>query len=711
MNVLNLFKGWKGESGLTEKGIQGTTILGNIANIGLQKLGNGNRSGVGDLVSSIGGVIPGPWGIAAQGAGHLINAAFGSNINQGAVENYMSDISRLENAEYNAGNYKSLLQQKRALGNVNIDKDNLGTQGWLSSKLDSTYSDLNNQLLKAEAQNRLAFNLQAEDINENILNSAYSNLMKKGGRIHIEEKSSPSTAVRKRAVFTDNARRWHSLGGNLFEAGGLMHQHGGIFSNGVVTIGNGGTHEQNPFDGVQIGLDPQGVPNMVEEGEVIWNDYVFSNRLKPTQEFKDKYKVKGNTFADVAKEMQKESEERPNDPISKNGLEDSLTKLMIEQEKVRELESTDNSNNMFDKGGKKKSKTKNSEIEGLLKSVTEHDYYVNTLGYPTVKKGKDIEKHKKLDKALGYQEDIPDMDFVESFINTLFDGKKEYKTGSKARKNKFDVGGPKVPFMHNGKTISDYEFKKRLKDGTAQVSEEYKSKPFNTKGLRYAPAIDALTGFVGDTLNISNTPDFTSSRMVGDALSRITPVGYTPINEYMAYTPMDVNFYSNKLMADSAAARRGIANQGINPGMVNAGILAASNNAQTQLANLARTAEEHKQNQREKIATFNKGTKAIDAEGFLKADLTNKQAEELMFRGVLSQAQLYDKAMATPNAARANNRQAFFDTLGNIGKEAFVMDMIQKNPALLYDWFGQYKGANTGAYGGYLTIKNKKRRK
>ena len=358
MSVLNLFKGWKGESGLTEKGIQGTTILGNIANIGLQKLGNGNRSGVGDLVSTIGGVIPGPWGIAAQGAGHLINAAFGSNINQGTVENYMSDISRLENAEYNARDYNSLLKQRRALGNINIDRDNLGTQGWLSSKLDNTYSDLNNQLLEAEAQNRLAFNLQAEDINENTLNSGYSNLMKKGGRIHIKKenrgkftkycggkvtaeciargKRSSSPTIRKRATFAANARKWHhSLGGNLFDDGGLMHQHGGVFSNGVTFIGNGGTHEQNPFEGVQIGVDAQGIPNMVEEGEVIWNDYVFSNRLKLSKEFKDKYKVKGETFADVAKELQKESEERPNDPISNNGLEDSMMKLMIEQEGIR----------------------------------------------------------------------------------------------------------------------------------------------------------------------------------------------------------------------------------------------------------------------------------------------------------------------------------------------------------------------------------------
>ena len=442
MSVLNLFKGWKGESGLTEKGIQGTTILGNIANIGLQKLGNGNRSGVGDLVSTIGGVIPGPWGIAAQGAGHLINAAFGSNINQGAVENYMSDISRLENAEYNTGDYNSLLKQRRALGNISIDRDNLGTQGWLSSKLDNTYSDLNNQLLEAEAQNRLAFNLQAEDINEDALGSAYSNLMKKGGRIHIKKKNrgkftkycggkvtaaciargkkSSSPAVRKRATFAANARKWHhSLGGNLFDDGGLMFQHGGIFSNGITTINNGGTHEQNPFEGVQMGVDNQGIPNMVEEGEVIWQDYVFSNRLKPTKEFKDKYKLKGETFADIAKEMQKESEERPNDPISKSGLEDSMTKLMIEQEKVRSKSERNMPTNMFDGGGKKNNKSKSDTLDtsSMINSIFEHDYYVNQLGYKSVEEGKRLEKKYKVQKAID-DETTPDIDET-SYVITL----------------------------------------------------------------------------------------------------------------------------------------------------------------------------------------------------------------------------------------------------------------------------------------------------
>lgn len=115
-------------------------------------------------------------------------------------------------------------------------------------------------------------------------------------------------------------------------------------------IGNGGTHEQNPFEGVQMGVDPQGVPNLVEEGEVVFNDYVFSNRLKVPKKDRKRLRLKEGTFADAAEKLQKESAERPNDPISRRGLEASMNRLAGIQEGVRERKG----GNKFDEGGWKK---------------------------------------------------------------------------------------------------------------------------------------------------------------------------------------------------------------------------------------------------------------------------------------------------------------------------------------------------------------------
>jgi DNA-directed RNA polymerase specialized sigma24 family protein len=73
---------------------------------------------------------------------------------------------------------------------------------------------------------------------------------------------------------------------------------------------------------------------------VIWNDYVFSNRLKVTKEVCKELRVgqkkDGFTFAEVAKKLLKESKERPNDPISKRGLDANMQKLEDAQEELKQ---------------------------------------------------------------------------------------------------------------------------------------------------------------------------------------------------------------------------------------------------------------------------------------------------------------------------------------------------------------------------------------
>lgn len=143
-----------------------------------------------------------------------------------------------------------------------------------------------------------------------------------------------------------------TLDSNQKAFGGILDTN---FSNGINIIGNGGTHQQNKLGGVQIGVDQNGIPNLVEEGEVVWNDYVFSNRLKVPKDMRDKYKLKKDiTFANAAKKLQKESEERPNDPISKRGLDALMQDIMTSQEGVRQ-QSNNTSSNKFAEGGIKDS--------------------------------------------------------------------------------------------------------------------------------------------------------------------------------------------------------------------------------------------------------------------------------------------------------------------------------------------------------------------
>lgn len=166
---------------------------------------------------------------------------------------------------------------------------------------------------------------------------------------------------------------YKALGGymdNLFSRGGYLgHTHGGMFDNGVTFINEGGSHEDNPYGGVQSGVDNEGNPNLVEEGEVLYNDYVFSNRLYATDKQLEEYGLPKRyanwTFARIANELSKESEERMYDPISKNGLEDSMGKLMSLQESIRQ---TDNNSNVFAEGGDKNDESQDNTQDILAEA-------------------------------------------------------------------------------------------------------------------------------------------------------------------------------------------------------------------------------------------------------------------------------------------------------------------------------------------------------
>lgn len=127
-------------------------------------------------------------------------------------------------------------------------------------------------------------------------------------------------------------------GGKFFALGGDMQTNGADFPTGLTHIDAGLSHEINPNEGVQVGVDSKGTPNLVEEGETIWNDYVFSNRIKLDNTTKDAFhinKKRDITYADEAKRLEKEVKERPNDPISQAAFNAQMEKLQEQQERQK----------------------------------------------------------------------------------------------------------------------------------------------------------------------------------------------------------------------------------------------------------------------------------------------------------------------------------------------------------------------------------------
>ena len=365
--------------GLDKLGIsQGN--LGGIANTAVSTISgfmnpSGNQTGIGNTMQTIGGIasnIPGVGGLVGAGVnllGGITNAAFGSNINEEFVDQTKADIKNQSNYVSEASTNTELLSDFSTHRDLaNVTKDQVGTEGWFSSKASRITNQLNKDI--DEANTRAWMSLGNTAFNVDKMNDlmAMQNISAYGGPIHIKKENrgkftdycggkvtneciqrglnSPNPLTRKRANFARNARGWSHADGGFLDTN---------FSNGINIIGNGGTHQQNKLGGVQMGVDYNGIPNLVEEGEVVWNDYVFSNRLKVPKDMREKYKLhKDITFAEAAKKLQKESEERPNDPISKRGLDALMQDIMTSQEGVRQ-QSNNTSSNKFAEGGIKDS--------------------------------------------------------------------------------------------------------------------------------------------------------------------------------------------------------------------------------------------------------------------------------------------------------------------------------------------------------------------
>lgn len=511
---------------------------------------------------------------------------------------------------------------------------------------------------------------------EQTLTVSPMNTFKDGGGIHIKKanrgkftkycggkvtsaciakgKRSSSPAVRKRATFAANARKWHADGGYMgysydenYAPIGTLYTgaydsltthpdaltNGGVFSDGVTVVGEGGSHEENPLTGVPMGVAPDGQPNLVEEGEVIFNDYVFSNRLHPSEELLKSVnlpsKYKDNTFASIAEKINKEPKERPYDPIARRGLLANMSKLMQAQEEVKAIKEAKTEGRQFAYGG-------------------------DTDWDPTL---------------------LDDSPFTwEDYVAAQGDADTE--------------------------------------PNDAQPSSTRKG--IGLDALRYAPALGAGVGVISDLFGWTNKPDYSNADMIVDAVSGLPTIEAEPIGNYLSYNPFDRDFYINKLNQQSSATRRALQNtSGGNRLNAQAGILAADYNYGQSIGDLARQAEEYNLAQRERVESFNRGTNQYNSESALRAAGMNQQNREMKLRAIMQAAGMREEAGARSSAAKSANLTNFFDSLGDIGREEFSRNMIESNPALGYtiDRSGKvrYKKPKSGtkskkkSKGGYLT--------
>lgn len=277
------------------------------------------------------GAAAGPWGMLAGVASGQIANLFG----RAAARRKARDLTKQLNAAVDAGNALMAASTDRAAHTASMtDFNNLMNNAVLAAyggPINMKYTGINSPF--GNRFNDGGINIKEENKGKftALANTHGMTPLQMANHIFANKDNYSSTQI-KRANFVRNAAKWHAEGGNL-------DNQFSDFRNGVTEYNVGGTHEENPNDGVQVGVDPQGTPNLVEEGEVNYNDYIFSNRLKVPKQFRKQYGLgtskKQMTYADAAKKLQKESEERPLDPISKRGLDSVLGALAESQEDTR----------------------------------------------------------------------------------------------------------------------------------------------------------------------------------------------------------------------------------------------------------------------------------------------------------------------------------------------------------------------------------------
>lgn len=747
-NVAGMLKGGLASGiGSAVGNIAGGAISGGLesgAGSAISNIGGTIGGAVSAVNPVLGGIISAGTGII----GGLTNRMFGSKLNKEKIAEVEGSNKAINTVMVDSSSADSIEDQwaNQDFG-ADFSKSDIGKDGWFSNKAKRKYKALKKQ--QDIARNRaltsyenaaeaadtqsdlnamasfaafggplgiwggygngaIGYELAKENLGIKALNAANKgrltslpnsfespelNTFAEGGKIHIKpskrgtftaaakkhgksvqsfasqvlaNKEDYSPAMVKKANFARNAAKWHSFGGDL-------NTNGADFSNGQTIIGNGGTHEENPMEGVPMGMDTEGNPNLVEQGEVIFNDYVFSNRLFADGGLLENFNLPksydGHSFAAIAEKLGDESKERPNDPISKRGLMSSMSRLQQAQETVRQQTQEGQEGVQYAHGGR---------MGTLFDGFGQYPNHLFTIDDDNVPEGTMFDPISNRYVFTGYQDsDAKPLNFGPGITPSgKWVEEPKYMARAAAKRAGYNVGSSLDDYNKNPIKVPE-----KKKGAVSRLLSN-----LDATDLRYAPVVGAAIG-LGQ--NLFSRPDYTSADAIFEAANQAgnyTPIGYTPIGNYLQYRPFDRNFYLNKLNAQAGATRRAIMNT-TSPSR-GAALLAADYNAQGRLGDLARQAEEYNLAQRQAVETFNRGTNQANAEMGLKAAMANQEAalkaRSSRLSGVAQAMAVRDAVDARRGASMSANLTNFFNSLGDIGREEYSRNMIMSNPALYY---------------------------
>lgn len=192
--------------------------------------------------------------------GKLTGYAYGENYAKRLKRNYASKLSTHEITALvhflGAGNVKKYLTDPKTFKVPGVNKS---PESYLK-----VFNNTYNAVVDEEKQK--ALELSEKNNEEQVLKAERKN--PQPNERFIGQRQVDATAVAQPQMIKDI--------NSFLEGGKLEGELNG--ADALVTLfENGGTHEENALGGIPQGVGKNGKPNLVEEGETKWNDYIFSN--------------------------------------------------------------------------------------------------------------------------------------------------------------------------------------------------------------------------------------------------------------------------------------------------------------------------------------------------------------------------------------------------------------------------------------------------
>ena len=461
----------------------------------------------------------------------------------------------------------------------------------------------------------------------------------------------------KAATMNNNIGSVNSLNNYLNKAN--VAAMGGQFTDGISEFDAGGTHEQNPKGGIQVGVGSNGLPNTVEEGEVRddKNNYIYSNRLIATIEDLESFslskKYANKTFADIAKLLSKELQDRPNDGHSRKSHEIMLERLRNAQEMKKSEIQEDIIVSMA-----KKYKIDPIEIESVLsesKGQQNQFAYGGNTDYP----------FRVLPKE-GYGDPANTTTFISNPYNYAYN-------------NPMDIiSKPPINNEEAFLTVEDIPNNLTFTPGVIPTKKEIIPNNSSKEGFN---SIDAMmkSPIIGNLLtlgaNMAKGKDYTFA----DKIMSIKPKTMAPalINDYINYDPVNSVFNQNQIQSMAAGTRSKLKDSaGGNAAIERASMLSADSNLFEALGKSMLMDNQTNLERKKLVSEFNKNTNQINADSINRANSSNLEAsiqnDQLMYNALLLKQKIKDEY----EAAISQNLTGLFDNISGIGRNKFNNNML-----------------------------------